>query len=63
MPRARRSHETSVPRRVEEGDVEWADLVVSLHDDWGFAEPVGLCLEEVRELRTVIDEKVSQLPL
>lgn len=28
---------------------------------WNLAEPVGLCLEEVRELRAAIEERVSRL--
>lgn len=31
-------------------------------DAWGLPEPVGLCLEEVRELRAVIEQRVSSLP-
>lgn len=55
--------EPTAPHRAEDGDVAWADLVVRLHEDWGLAEPVGLCLEEVRELRAVIEQKVSSLPI
>ncbi|HZC75734.1 MAG TPA: hypothetical protein VE220_07145 [Gaiellaceae bacterium] len=29
---------------------------------WGLPEPVGMCLEEVRELRAVIEMRVRQLP-
>jgi hypothetical protein len=38
------------------------DLVVDT-DDWGLPEPAGLCLEEVRELRAVIEARVASLPL
>jgi hypothetical protein len=38
-----------------------ADLVVDT-DAWGLPEPAGLCLEEVRELRAVIEQRVSSLP-
>jgi hypothetical protein len=31
--------------------------------DWNLPDPAGLCLEEVRELRSVIEEKVSSLPI
>jgi hypothetical protein len=31
--------------------------------DWNLLDPVGLCLEEVRELRSVIEERVAALPL
>ena len=62
------------PRRLEREDVEWADLVVTMgcgdacpvipgkrYVDWNLPDPVGLCLEEVRELRGVIDARVSEL--
>jgi arsenate reductase len=65
-----------VPRVVTPGDVEWADLVVSVGRgdafpalpgkerlDWNLPDPVGLCLEEVRELRSVIEQRVAALPL
>ena len=31
--------------------------------DWNLPDPAGLCLEEVRELREVIEQRVSSLPL
>ena len=31
--------------------------------DWNLPDPAGLCLEEVRELRGVIERRVSSLPL
>ena len=65
-----------VPRALEQADVEWADLVVTMgcgdacpvlpgkeYVDWNLPDPVGLCLEEVRELRSVIEGRVEQLPL
>jgi arsenate reductase len=65
-----------VPRKLTEEDVGWADLVVTMgcgdecpylagkeYRDWTLADPVGLCLEEVRELRSVIEERVAALPL
>jgi arsenate reductase len=65
-----------VPRKLSQVDVEWADLVVTMgcgdacpvlpgkeYDDWNLADPAGMCLEEVRELRAVIEEKVSRLPI
>jgi len=64
------------PRALEQSDVEWADLVVTMgcgdacpvllgkeYLDWNLPDPAGLCLEEVRELRTVIEQRVSSLPL
>ena len=65
-----------VPRRLTDEDVAWADLVVTMgcgdacpvlpgkeYVDWNLPDPVGLCLEEVRELRSVIEAKVSSLPI
>jgi arsenate reductase len=49
------------PRKLTDADLEWADVVVDV-DEWGLAEPVGLCLEAVRELRTVIERRVAELP-
>jgi protein-tyrosine-phosphatase len=64
------------PRALTSDDVEWADVVVTMgcgdacpvlpgkrYVDWDLPDPVGLCLEEVRELRAVIDARVQQLPL
>jgi len=65
-----------VPKRLEREDVEWADLVVTMgcgdacpvlpgteYVDWNLPDPAGLCLEEVRELRAAIEQRVSSLPL
>ena len=62
------------PKGLTREDVEWADLVVTMgcgdacpvvpgkrYVDWNLPDPVGLCLEEVRELREVIDARVSKL--
>jgi arsenate reductase (thioredoxin) len=64
------------PRALEQADVEWADLVVTMgcgdacpvlpgkeYLDWNLPDPAGLCLEEVRELRAVIEQRVASLPL
>jgi arsenate reductase (thioredoxin) len=64
------------PKALAREDVEWADLVVTMgcgdacpvipgkeYVDWNLPDPAGLCLEEVRELRSVIEEKVSSLPI
>jgi hypothetical protein len=48
------------PPRVDEPAAE--DLIVDT-GDWNLPDPVGLCLEEVRELRAVIEQKVSSLPI
>ena len=64
------------PRALERADIEWADLVVTMgcgdacpvlpgkeYVDWNLPDPAGLCLEETRELRDVIERRVSSLPL
>jgi protein-tyrosine-phosphatase len=64
-----------VPRGLEQSDVEWAELVVTMgcgdacpvlpgkrYLDWNLADPAGLCLEEVRELRDDIARRVAELP-
>ena len=65
-----------IPRALRHEDVEWADLVVTMgcgdacpvlpgkkYLDWNLPDPAGLCLEDVRELRGVIEQRVSSLPL
>lgn len=65
-----------VPKTLDRDDVEWADLVVTMgcgdacpvlpgkeYLDWNLPDPAGLCLEEVRELLSVIDARVSSLPI
>jgi arsenate reductase len=65
-----------VPKALEREDVEWADIVVTMgcgdacpvlpgkeYVDWNLPDPAGLCLEEVRELRAVIEDRVASLPL
>jgi arsenate reductase (thioredoxin) len=64
------------PKGLTREDVEWADLVVTMgcgdacpvlpgkeYLDWNLPDAAGLCLEEVRELRAVIEERVASLPL
>ena len=64
------------PRSLTQDDVEWAELVVTMgcgdacpvlpgktYVDWDLVDPAGLCLEEVRELVAVIEDKVAALPL
>jgi protein-tyrosine-phosphatase len=64
------------PRRLTRDDVEWADLVVTMgcgdacpvlpgkeYVDWNLPDPAGLCLDEVRELRNTIAQRVDELPL
>jgi arsenate reductase len=63
------------PKALTRDDVEWADLVVTMgcgdacpvvpgtqYVDWNLADPAGLCLEEVRELRADIERRVAELP-
>ena len=63
------------PKGLTREDVEWADLVVTMgcgdacpvlpgkqYVDWNLADPAGLCLEEVRELRADIERRVAELP-
>ena len=62
------------PKPISTEDVEWADVVVTMgcgdacpvlpgkhYVDWNLPDPVGLCLEEVRELREVVDARVAEL--
>jgi arsenate reductase len=62
------------PKALEREDVEWADLVVTMgcgdecpvlpgktYVDWNLPDPAGLCLEEVRELVAVIEQRISLL--
>ena len=62
------------PRLLTTELAEWADVVVTMgcgdacpvlrdkeYFDWNLADPVGMCLEEVRELRAVIEAKVAGL--
>ena len=64
------------PKALSREAVDWADLVVTMgcgdacpvlpgkeYVDWNLPDPAGLCLEEVRELRTVIERRVSSLPI
>jgi hypothetical protein len=48
------------PPRVEAA--EPGDVMVDT-DAWNLPDPAGLCLEELRELRAVIGQRVSSLPL
>jgi len=64
----------STPRKLEREDVVWADLVVTMgcgdacpvlpgkrYLDWELPDPVGLCADEVRELRAVIENRLTRL--
>jgi arsenate reductase len=63
------------PKGLTLEDMEWADLVVTMgcgdecpyipgkkYIDWNLADPAGLCLEDVRELRANIERLVTELP-
>jgi arsenate reductase (thioredoxin) len=62
------------PKPISRDDVEWADVIVTMgcgqvcpvlpgknYLDWNLADPVGMCLEEVRELRSIIERRVETL--
>ncbi len=62
------------PKELTRADVEWADVVVTMgcgdrcpvlpgkqYVEWSLADPAGLCLEEVRELRADIERRVGEL--
>jgi hypothetical protein len=51
--------ELDVPLPIRVGRPGAADEVVDTAE-WNLPEPVGLCLEEVRELRAVIADRVSR---
>ena len=64
------------PKGLTRDDVDWADLGVTMgcgdacpvvpgkqYVDWNLADPAGLCLEDVRELRATIGQRVDELPL
>ncbi|MDX6399404.1 MAG: hypothetical protein QOF27_10 [Gaiellaceae bacterium] len=63
------------PKGLTADDMEWADLIVTMgcgeecpyipgkkYIDWNLADPAGLCLEDVRELRASIERLVTELP-
>jgi arsenate reductase (thioredoxin) len=63
-----------VPHRLDESDVEWADVVVTMgcgdacpvlpgkrYLDWDLPDPAGRPLEEVRALREEIGRRVNDL--
>ena len=62
------------PKPIRQEDVEWADVVVTMgcgdacpllpgkqYVEWNLVDPVGLCLEEVRELRGEVARRVGEL--
>jgi arsenate reductase (thioredoxin) len=64
-----------VPRRLDSGLVEWADVVIAACDDacpvvpgkryenWGLPDPKGRPLAEVRAIRDEIERRIEELVL
>jgi len=62
-----------IPHKLDDADVEWADVIVATCDDacpfipgkryvnWQLPDPKGRPLQEVREIRDDIDSRVEQL--
>ena len=64
-----------VPRQLQpDADAAWADVVVTMgcgdvcpvlpgksYVDWGLEDPAGMSLEQVRELRDEIEQRVAEL--
>lgn len=68
--------EGRVPHELSRGDVEWADVVVTMgcgdrcpyvpgksYVDWQLDDPAGKGLDEVRAIRDEIERRVSALPV
>jgi len=66
--------EGRVPRKLDRGDVEWADVVVTMgcgdacpvipgkrYLDWELPDPSGKPLAEVRAVRDEIERRVAEL--
>jgi arsenate reductase (thioredoxin) len=62
------------PKGFTDSDVQWADVVVTMgcgdvcpsfpgkeYVDWNLADPAGMSLEDVRQLRSVIQQNVAEL--
>jgi arsenate reductase (thioredoxin) len=62
------------PRKLDDADLEWADVAVSVCGDdlcpatpgvrrlnWGISDPAGLTVEQVRPIRDEIGRRVEQL--
>jgi protein-tyrosine-phosphatase len=62
-----------VPHKLDDADVEWADVIVATCDDacpfipgkryvnWQLPDPKGRPLQEVREIRDDIESRVEHL--
>jgi arsenate reductase len=64
------------PKRLEQKDAEWADIVVTMgcgdacpvipgkrYIDWDLQDPAGQDLETVRAIRDEIERRVAELPV
>ena len=62
------------PHRLDRGDVEWADVVVTMgcgdacpvipgkrYVDWDLPDPAGRSVDEVRTIRDEIERRVEEL--
>jgi arsenate reductase len=65
-----------IPKRLEQADAEWADLVVTMgcgdacpvipgkrYVDWELQDPAGEDPETVRKIRDEIERRVAELPV
>ncbi len=65
-----------VPKRLEQADAEWAEVVVTMgcgdacpvipgkrYVDWDLQDPAGEDLETVRRIRDEIERRVAELPV
>jgi arsenate reductase (thioredoxin) len=65
-----------VPKKLEAGDAEWADIVVTMgcgdscpvipgkrYVDWDLQDPAGQDAATVKEIRDEIERRVADLPL
>jgi arsenate reductase len=64
------------PKRLEQADAEWADVVVTMgcgdacpvipgkqYVDWDLPDPAGQDVETVRAIRDEIERRVQELPV
>ncbi len=64
------------PKRLEQADAEWADIVVTMgcgdacpvipgkqYLDWDLQDPAGQSVETVRSIRDEIERRVADLPV
>ena len=64
------------PKRLEQADAEWADIVVTMgcgdacpvipgkqYVDWDLDDPAGKDVETVRAIRDEIERRVQELPV